>query len=284
MLKMITLKRESELNIGWRDWTREASFKSKDMMLKTQEKSKHVSTCLIKARLPEPDLRGGVGQPMSLFRSVRFQNFQWLSWAYQRDGMDLSITLTLQGGGGGGGGQGGDHQHQHGFSSLQRERGRERGGEQRRGGGERGEVARRRGEGEEQWWGEGETVWRQVEVFARGHRPQQSDHCIINHTEGLHINYRSFGAVTWKCRKYEKIQSDSVQKHHVQRNCRQKKKPIDLTKYENTKMHQFFSLLTIRQIYIVVVKINKIKDWLQFSTFVRWLRRYLGRTEWIMYI
>ena len=41
-------------------------------------------------------------------------------------------------------------------------------------------------------------------------------------------------------------------------NCRQKKKPIDLSKYENTKMHQFFSLLTIRQIYIVVVKINKI--------------------------
>ena len=42
-------------------------------------------------------------------------------------------------------------------------------------------------------------------------------------------------------------------------NCRQKKKPIDLSKYENTKTQQFFSVLTIRQIYVVFVKINKIK-------------------------
>ena len=43
------------------------------------------------------------------------------------------------------------------------------------------------GEKEEEWFcpssergGEGgETLWRQVEVFARGHRPKQSDHCMI---------------------------------------------------------------------------------------------------------
>ena len=262
MLKMITLKRESELNIGWRDWTREASFKSKNMMLKNSGK---VETRLHLSPQSAPPWAASARRSRATNVSLQIGQISklWISilsiWARRDELMDLSITLTLQGGGGGGGGQGGDHQHQHGFSSLQRERGRERGGEQRRGGGERGEVARRRGEGEKQWWGEGETVWRQVEVFARGHRPQQSDHCIINHTEGLHINYRSFGAVIWKCRKYEKNQSDSVQKHHVQRNCRQKKKPIDLTKYENTKMHQFFSLLTIRQIYIVVVKINKTK-------------------------
>ena len=256
------LRLKERVSWTW-DWAREASFKSKNMMLKNSGK---VETRLHSSHQSAPPWAGSARRSRATNVSLQIGQISKLSmpilsiWARRDEQMDLSITLTLQGGGGGGGGgQGGDHQHQHGFSSLQRERGRERGGEQRRGGGERGEVARRRGEGEEKWWGEGETVWRQVEVFARGHWPQQSDHCIINHTEGLHINYRSFGAVIWKCRKYEKIQSDSVQKHHVQRNCRQKKKPIDITKYENTKMHQFFSLLTIRQIYIVVVKINKTK-------------------------
>ena len=206
ILKMIMLIRESGLNKGWRDWTREASFKSKNMMLKNSGKVEtrpHLSpqsappwaASARRSRATNVSLQ--IGQISKLWMTI-------LSiWARLDELMDLSITLTLQGGGGGGGGQGGDHQHQHGLSSLQRERGRERGGEQRRGGGERGEVARRRGEGEEQWWGEGETVWRQVEVFARGHRPQQSDHCIIDHTEGLHIYSRRFGAVNWKCRKWK---------------------------------------------------------------------------------
>ena len=202
------LRLKERVSWTW-DWAREASFKSKNMMLKNSGK---VETRLHSSHQSAPPWAGSARRSRATNVSLQIGQISKLSmpilsiWARRDEQMDLSITLTLQGGGGGGGGgQGGDHQHQHGFSSLQRERGRERGGEQRRGGGERGEVARRRGEGEEKWWGEGETVWRQVEVFARGHRPQQSDHCIINHTEGLHINYRSFCAVIWKCRKYEKF-------------------------------------------------------------------------------
>ena len=66
-------------------------------------------------------------------------------------------------------------------------------------------------------------------------------------------------------------------------NCRQKKKPIDLSKYENTKMHQFFSVLTIRLIYVVVVEINKTKIGFNFLLLLGVCRHYLGGTEWFMY-